>query len=161
MTQGHEAQAELAGHGLGLGQMLADLLADVMHGLERRARQLELAAGLQADIAGAPLQPDQGVAELVVLIDPGPAEALQAGHQGVDAAAALVVRIIGNGLMAAGAVDELFVLGADAVLAFGLAAAGQVFGHGLKGERRPVHLRDFDHIPPVNTAGRRPRSARI
>ena len=65
-AEAQEAEAELVGDGLDLLQVLAGLVADVVHGLQRRAGQLELAAGLQADVGPAALQADQGLAAVGV-----------------------------------------------------------------------------------------------
>ena len=50
VAEAGEAEAQLLADHRDLGQVLADLLADVVHALQRRAGQFELAAGLQADV---------------------------------------------------------------------------------------------------------------
>src|SRR5438132_7592347 len=45
-----EAQAQLVGDDLDLFEMVACLLADVVHGGERSARELKLAARLETDV---------------------------------------------------------------------------------------------------------------
>jgi hypothetical protein len=83
----------------------------VVHGLDRRARQLELAARLERDgaAAGHVEQPDDGVA----LHDRLPAE--QHPHA-VEQRANAAPTLVGHGLMPADREREFLVLGADAEL---------------------------------------------
>ncbi len=91
-----------------------------MHGLERRARQLELTARLERDraAAGDVEHPD----DVAVLDDRFPAEqVLHAFEQGMDAAAA----VVRNGIMTLDGEHEFLVLGADAELRLRLTALGE------------------------------------
>ena len=114
-----EADAQGPAGGQHLVEMLVRLGADLVHGLERRAGELELAAGLErhgaAGLALGPLQRD----DVLALQDRLPAEAGdQPLHQGAHAARALV----GNGAQRVGVEQELLVLGADAPALRGLGA---------------------------------------
>ena len=105
------AQLRKVGHQLGAG---------LMHGLDRRARELELAAGLERDRAAAG---HVGKADDVrPLHDRVPAEQhLHPLEQPADAAAALV----GHRLVTLDREGEFFVLGADAELRRRLGSLGE------------------------------------
>ena len=80
-----------------------------MHGLDRRARQLELATGLERNRAAA--GDVEHADNVAVLVDRLPAEqVLHAVEQRADAAPSLV----GNGPVAFDRKGEFLVLGADA-----------------------------------------------
>jgi hypothetical protein len=113
--------------------MLVHLVAGVVERRDRRARQLELAARLQRDVAGLAAQRD----DLAVLLDRLPAEAQQPLQDGADA----VRPLIGQRPQVAGAEGELLVLGADAPL-LGRLAAGLEIGHELPlvGDRLAARL---------------------
>ena len=99
------------------------LAAGLVQGLQRRARQLELAARLQRDVAAGLLQRDRES----LLEDGLPAEAGgQALQQGADAARALV----GQPAQVLLGEAELLVLGADPPGGARLAALLQI-GHQL------------------------------
>ena len=89
-----------------------------MQGLERRAGELELAAGLERDAAGIAAERD----DVAVLLDRLPAEALQAPEDRTDA----VGPIIGQRPEVAAAEGELLVLGADAPFVARLAARFEI-----------------------------------
>ena len=137
-TGAQEADADLIGDLLDLHQVLAGLVADVVDGQERRARQLQLAARLQADrgdetLGIAALQPDQDA----VFLHAGPAEPLQPLKQGLDPASAL----IGGARQGILVEAELLVLGADAPLVLGLGALGHGLDQSVSGKRRVLgHL---------------------
>ena len=126
-----ERRADLA-H---LRQMLVGLAAGLMQRLQRAARQLELAAGLQADVAteGVALRPLQGD-DVVAFQDRFPAEPLDHFlQQRLDAARSL----IGQGGERIGVKAELFMLGADAPFFLRLGAFGDpVHEIGLALDRR-------------------------
>jgi len=148
MADPEEAQTQLGGDRLGLGEVLADLDADVVDALQRRAGELELAAGLEADAGAAAGEPDQGLAAGCGLLeDFRPAEPLEAGEQGVDAGRALV----GDGGVGGDAEDELLVLGADAEGRPGLTAPLEVGHQILEGEGAVV-TEGFGHsrLPPAS-----------
>ena len=96
--------------------------------LERRARQLELARGLEADGAVGAGQRD----DLAVLLDRPPAELGQAEQKVADAAR-LVPR---RRAMIVAAIDELLVLGADAPIGARLLAAREDRRADRRGPRR-------------------------
>ena len=109
------ADAERLGDRAHLVEMLVHLRAGLVQGLDRRARQLELAARLEGDAGAALLQGDRAV----LLADGAPAEARrQALQQRAHAALALV----GERPQIAVGVAELLVLGADPPVGLGLAA---------------------------------------
>ncbi len=111
--------------------MLDGLFVDVVDRLQRRAGELELAAGLQRDVRPAAVKADQGLAFAHVL----PAEALHAFEHGEDAGVAL----IGHGLERSGPEGEFLVFRADAVRAGRLAPFGEVGRQGLHSQRRIFH----------------------
>ena len=107
-----------------IGQMRVELGRCLVNGFVRGAAQLELAAGLERDAADrAGVAQADGVA-VVVEIFPA-LTGLDAGEERVDAVVTLVLDGADRGF----AVDVLFVLGADAPLSFGLAAARQRLDH--------------------------------
>ena len=115
--------------------MLLHLGAGLMEIVERRARQLELAARLERDRRLAARKPD----EIVAVIDRLPAEPPQPFEQAADAALAAV---IGDRPQILAPEDEFLVLGADAPALARLGARGEI----------------FDKLPPVGdrlTAGKR------
>ena len=127
----------------------AGLGAGLVQIFERRARQLELAGGLEADVAVGAGERD----DLAVLLDRLPAELGQPQQQVADAAGL----VPGRRAMVVAAVDELLVLGADAPSLARLLAAGEhrqqivaaldeagsrFFGAGRHGWRRLARFRD-------------------
>ena len=118
-----EAEEALAGLGadlLDLAQVPSGLGASLVQVLQRRAGQLELAGGLQADGAvGAGHRDD-----VPAFLDRRPAELAQGQQQVADAARLLV----GRGVEIGGAIDELLVLGADPPGVARLLARGHRFG---------------------------------
>src|SRR5689334_5921153 len=95
--------------------MLVHLVAGLVQRLERRARELELAARLERD--GAALAVGEAD-EIAGIAHRRPAEALQPLEQRADAGAA----VIRCRLVVAQAKNEFFVLGADAPMRRRLAA---------------------------------------
>ena len=116
-AKAEEAHAQLLAHGLHLLQVTAGLGAGQMQVFQRRAGKLELAGGLEAAIAVRPLQRD----DVLALVDRLPAVAGEPDQQRVDAALLLV----GGGVVIAGRVDELLVLGADPPALRRLLAVGE------------------------------------
>ena len=109
----------------------------LVQGAQGRARELELAAGLQTDIGrkaalrGA-LQADQGLAAVFAIFDDiGPAEPFQAGQQGMNAR----VPFIGNRGEVFFVIAELFVFGADAIVRARLAPLRQSADQIISGKR--------------------------
>ena len=91
--------------------MLAELLVGLVHAFERRARQLELAARLEADRAAFPAVLAAQRDDVAVLGDGIPAEAL-----GSVSSSVLIPRspVIWHRRVALAVEAELLVLGADA-----------------------------------------------
>ncbi len=110
-SDAEKADAERGAGGQALAQVLVRLGADLVHGAQRIAGQLELAAGLQRHRpAGLSLGPLEGD-DVVALHDRQPAELRdQAFHQRPHAARTGV----GNGLQGIDVEEELLVLGTDA-----------------------------------------------
>jgi hypothetical protein len=71
-AQPDEAHADAVGHLAHLAQVFVHLVAGLVDRLQRRARQFQLPAGLEADIRAVLLQPD----DVAALEDRRPAEAL-------------------------------------------------------------------------------------
>ncbi len=76
-AQPDEARTDIVGHGLYLGQMAVHLVAGLVNRLERRAGQLQLAAGFEADVRLATHEPGQ----LAALGHLGPAEPVAQARQ--------------------------------------------------------------------------------
>ena len=112
-----EAEAEPVADRLDLFEVPAAFGAALVEVLERRARQLELAGGLQADRAVDAGQRD----DLAALFDRLPAELGQAQQEVADAARLFP----GRRAMVADAIDELLMLGADPPVLARLLAAGE------------------------------------
>ena len=110
-----EAEPELVADRLALLEVARRLGAGLVEVLERRAGQLELAGGLEADGAVGSGQSD----DLSAFLDRPPAELGQPEQQVADAAG-LLPR--GRAVIVA-AIDELLVLGADAPVLARLFAA--------------------------------------
>ena len=108
-AEAEESDAQPVAHLAHLGQVLVNLFAGLVHGAERRAREFELPARLQRDVAQA-----LGIGErddVGALVDALPAEAVaQALEQRPDRAFA----VIGNGPQRVGQEGELLVLRPDA-----------------------------------------------
>ena len=104
-AEAEEAEAELLADRLALGEVAARLGAGLVEMLALRARQLELAGGLEADRAVGAGQGD----DVAALHHRLPAEVGQLGQQVADAAGL----VIGGRAMVGAAIDELLVLGAD------------------------------------------------
>jgi HflK protein len=157
---GREAQAQktdivLAGDFLHLRQMVMHFRTGLVQVFQRRAGQLELAAGLQRDIAH-PLafQPDQ----IAALLDGLPAETLHAFEDRANA----VLAVIGDGRMVLQAEGKFFVLGADAPVRFRLVAALQrpdqivAARNGLRPCNQDTHIGPFpDFTALLGFYGRR------
>ncbi|MNN33521.1 hypothetical protein D3C81_1472830 [compost metagenome] len=137
-TGAEEAEVQLVRDLLVLHQVLAGFRTDVVDGLQRRARQLELAARLQTDRGGEALgvfalQGD----DVAGFLHRRPAKALQAGQHGQDAVLALIGGATQGGLVEA----ELLVFGADAPLVGRLLALRHGVDQLLFRKRRRVgHL---------------------
>ena len=108
-AEAEEADAEALARLLDLGEVAAGLGAGLVQGLERRAREFELAGGLQADAAVVAGKRDDVGAVGGGLLDRAPAVARQVGEQVADAAGL----VVGRGVVVTPRVDELLVLGAD------------------------------------------------
>src|SRR5690242_8043778 len=99
--------------------MLVDLVAGLVHGFERRAAQLKLAAGFEGDRTSAVIFEGDDV----VFFDDGlPAEPSHAFEQGPYA----VRPVIRRALQVAAAEDEFLVLGANSPRLRRLAAGGVI-----------------------------------
>src|SRR6185437_9035334 len=118
-THGEQAEAELTGHGAHLMQMLIHFAAGLVQVLDRRARQLELAAGLERDGAAAAVAEADQIAGIEHRL---PAEAGEPLQQGADA----IGTIIGHGRAVVQPEDELLVLRADAPCRARLGAGRQI-----------------------------------
>ena len=116
-AEAEEAEAEAVADRLALLEVPRRLGAGLVEVLERRAGQLELAGGLEADGAVGAGQRD----DLAVLLDRLPAEFGQAEQQVADAARLLPRR---RAVIVA-AIDELLVLGADAPIVARLLAVDE------------------------------------
>ena len=114
-----QPDAELARHLLHLGEMGMHLVAGLVDGFQRRARQFELPAGLQRYVAIRLGERDR----VAVLQHRFPAETGQAFEQRADAPRALIGRRFEGFEME----DEFFVLGADPPVPGRLAARLQEF----------------------------------
>jgi hypothetical protein len=121
--------------------VLAGFLTDVVDGLERRAGEFELAAGLQADIRLAALERDH----LAGLGHRRPAEPRHAVQQRLDAA-----RLVGDRRVAADVEHELLVLGAHPPGAGGLGALVEPRDEVLERQRAIGDLSHADFLPPPN-----------
>uniref|UniRef100_A0A0N4ZIQ9 HTH araC/xylS-type domain-containing protein n=1 Tax=Parastrongyloides trichosuri TaxID=131310 RepID=A0A0N4ZIQ9_PARTI len=156
-TQPQEAEIQLVRDLLDLHQVLAGLVADVVDGLQRRARQFELTARLQAD---------RGAEALGVLAFQGdnviafqhrrPAEARQPVQHGLDAAGAFIGRAAQGRLVEA----ELLVLRADPPLVLGLLALRPLRADDPphKGEGETGVNAVIAGAPPVSHPAGRPAS---
>jgi hypothetical protein len=114
-----EAHADLVGDVLDVAQVGVHLVAGLVDGLKRRARQFELPARFEADIRAVLFQPDE-LARLLQRLPAVPvAQALQHGQHAVLA-------VIGDGVVGVLAIAELLVLGADAPVRARFAAAFQI-----------------------------------
>ena len=111
--------AEAVARLLDLRQVAAGLGAGLVQVLERGARQLELAGGLQADAAVVAGERNDVGAVGGGLLDRAPAVAGQVGEEVADAAGL----VVGRGVVVTPRVDELLVLGADPPAVGGLLAA--------------------------------------
>ena len=115
-----KADAERPRHLADLGQMRHQLVAGLVHGFERRARQFELAAGLERDRAAAGHVGE--TYDVLALHDRLPAEqVLHAVKQCTDAARAR----IGHRPVTVHGEREFLVLGADAEFFLRLATGGK------------------------------------
>ena len=115
--------------------MAARLVTDVVHGQQRRARQLELSARFKADGGGEALivlalEGD----DVFAFVHGRPAKAGQAVQHGLDA----VVAFIGGTAQGRAVEAELFVLCAHAPLVARLFATADGFDQLIAGERRVV-----------------------
>ena len=116
-SDAEEAEAEPVADRLALLEVPGRFGTGLVEVLERRARQLELARGLEADGAVGAGQRDH----LAVLLDRPPAELGQPEQKVADPARLFPRRRA----MIVAAIDELFVLGADAPIGSGLLAAAE------------------------------------
>ena len=139
-AEADETRPDRVGHLAHLAQMLVHLVAGLVDGLERGAGELELAAGLEADIRPVLDETDQ----VARLLDRLPAEALgQPGEHGADRAGP----VIGQRRMGLEIVAELLVLCPDAPVLGWLAARLKIthqFGPAL--DRAAPRLR-YRHGP--------------
>ncbi len=103
-AQADEARADLARDLLHFVEMLSVLRGCLVQGLERRARELELATRLERDAGAGAQERDR----IVALDDRLPAKPRHAFEHGADA----VRPVIGQGLQRRGMEAELLVLGA-------------------------------------------------
>jgi hypothetical protein len=135
--------------------MGGDLGAGLMHRLQRRAGQLELAARLQAE-RGANLRPLSHKADDVFAFAHGfPAEALHSFQQLADAGPA----VIGHRLAGPGVVDEFLVLGADAPVGRRLAPPGEVANQVVAAlDRAAGGLRNGHRAPEPDDVGANARA---
>jgi hypothetical protein len=134
-AQTQKAQPELVCDGLHLLKVVARLLADLVHGVQGRAGEFELSAGLEADIGPAAAEGDQGLAAVrAVFVDALPAESHQPLQHRLDAVRA----VIGDGLVAAQMEAELFVFGADTPFAGRLGADGEIVRQVVQRQRTIV-----------------------
>jgi hypothetical protein len=116
-THAEEADAKRIANLLHLREMAAGFGAGLVQIIERRARKLELAGGLEADAAVLARKRD----DVATLVDRLPAELGEPDHQRVDAAFLFIGRraVIGE------AIDELLVFGAYPPAFLGLFAIGE------------------------------------
>ena len=151
-----EADAERTRHLPQLRKMRHQLRAGVMHGLDRRAGQFELPAGLQRD--GAAAGDVEQADDVAVLEDRLPAEqVLHAFEQRADAAPALVR----NRPVALDGERKLLVLGADAELRLRLRALGKPRDQFVaRFYRRHVDLITSHEWGPIAATGKGPRPTR-
>jgi hypothetical protein len=139
-AQADEAGADAVGDGFNLGEMLVNLVAGFVDGLERRAGEFQLAAGLEADVGAALLQADQ----MPALHDRRPAEAVaQPFEHGADRAGAF----IGQRRQGLEIVAEFLVLGADPPVLGRLAAGFEIRGELGGMLDRPAAGLGYRHVP--------------
>ena len=148
-----EARADLVGDLPHLGQVRVHLVAGLVDGFQRRARQLELPAGFKADVGAVAFQPDQVVAFQHLL----PAEAVaQAFQHRLDRAFA----VVGQGLQIVPGKAELLVFGADAPVLGRLLAGCDVVGKLLAPLDRAAALLGNGHDASRGVAADRWLAAR-
>ena len=134
-ARAEEAEVQLVGDLFDLHQMLAGLVADVVHILQRRAGQFELPARLQRDRRRHPLVvlPFQGD-DIAGLLDGAPAEPLQPRQHRQDAGVALIGRAAQGRAVEA----EFLVLRPDAPLRLRLGTLRHGADQVVPGKRRSV-----------------------
>ncbi len=117
-AQARQADAQLVGDLSHLAQMFVNLLAGLMQGFQRRARQFHLPARLQGDRPAAFVKQGDHVS---LLEHRRPPENLETFQKRLDSPRPFV----GQGAEAALLEGEFFMLGADAPVRLGLAARFQ------------------------------------
>lgn len=118
-SKADEADTDLVGDVLDLGQVDVHLIAGVVDGLDRGTGEFKLAAGFKRHVGAVLFEAN----EFVPFHDRGPAVLVtQAFQNGAHAA----VAVIGDGLERVLAVAELLVLGADAPVVAWFAAAFEI-----------------------------------
>ena len=151
-TEPEHAEPELVANFAHLAQVLVQLVAGLVHGLQRRSAQLELPARLKRDRTSGIVGEGNGIA---VFDDRLPAEAGHLAQNGGDP----VGSIIRHSAQIRATKDELLVLGTDPPRRGRLAAGFEIFEElplvGDRRSRRTRHRRHARRISSDNVAAAR------